>query len=602
MADSRGPVSNDAAVETDIPNITGSKAPLVDSTLLRFLSAQKVVVRDDDNADVQEVALPDVAAAEDPVVVDEKSKQIEAIRGGPSEANANEATVGRQQQQQKQPAVEGISPGDNIKNGSSVSNDDDVLPDGDRYDEAEAAQTTAAASATALGELAGATARWLDQYNAGQISQKLISIGAEEDAAIEAGRAVQRYALNQTTRRRVQRFLRERDRVWTNNSGGGTTGEVSSSADAAQQMQTKSSARSVPNDEGIVGSIAAKADITTAQSQPSSGGIDAVVNVLTSAGLTGKDVAAVFTHTPSVATMAAGATDETVLVEHNDDDNDPTVPSSSGNTLKEMLDVTYSNFLCGSLCLRRYDARKVLRTCPGLLTRQGSESAREVVSLMSSLGVSASSLAREKTSLPRLLSRSPAAIFRLAVFLSSDSVRMRTKHIGSFIRRPDCSSLLDVVAPPTALNRLFSVEVSDDSYDSRQNSDQAYRKMEDTAAALSRGVGVRDLATMIAANPSVLLLEVPQIMPIVEFLREIGIDEEDVAMVLQSYPALAEADLIQMQRVVTYMRSLGVADAALGGIFRAFPSLFSLDVEKEMMPVVSFLRSIGVVNVGRFVT
>merc|ERR1740136_228070 len=92
-------------------------------------------------------------------------------------------------------------------------------------------------------------------------------------------------------------------------------------------------------------------------------------------------------------------------------------------------------------------------TCPGLLTKRGSSSAEEVINILSSLHVSPGSLARDKASLPKLLSCSPAALFRLIAFLSGDAVRMPVDKIGPFIRRSECSSLLDRVAP---LPRLVS--------------------------------------------------------------------------------------------------------------------------------------------------
>ena len=75
-----------------------------------------------------------------------------------------------------------------------------------------------------------------------------------------------------------------------------------------------------------------------------------------------------------------------------------------------------------------------------------------------------------------------------------------------------------------------------------------------------------------------------------------------VATVIRLYPALIGADVPSMRKNVDYLRALDVSDEALGGIFRAFPSLLLLDLEKDMAPVVAFLREIGVVNIGRFVT
>ena len=107
---------------------------------------------------------------------------------------------------------------------------------------------------------------------------------------------------------------------------------------------------------------------------------------------------------------------------------------------------------------------------------------------------------------------------------------------------------------------------------------------------------------MIAASPGVLLLNMSQFTSVVDFLTDVGVDEDDVPIIMQSYPALIEADLAKLEQTVAYLKALGVKEDSLGGIFRAFPSLLLLDVEKDMMPVVSFLKEIGVVNIGRFIT
>lgn len=332
---------------------------------------------------------------------------------------------------------------------------------------------------------------------------------------------------------------------------------------------------------------------TTEQIQRSRG-LAAVLEELTEAGLTGRDIAAILAHTPSVAFMSAT------------------------DTLRPILDKTFG-LLSDTLKLRKYDARKVLRTCPGLLTSHGSKSAEEVVTLMSSLGVSAKSLGRDKVALPRLLSRSPAAIFRLTVFLSGRTVRMRPENVGALIRKPACADLLDAVAPVEPLNRMETSEIMADldpisllannedraqaqALSRRQRVDDAYRTMTDTAATLCRNVGVQNLASMIAASPGVLLLDMSQFTSVVDFLTDVGVDEDDVPIIMQSFPALIEADLAKLEETVAYLKALGVQENSLGGIFRAFPSLLLLDVQEDMTPVVSFLKGIGVVNIGRFIT
>ena len=516
------------------------KAPLVDSTLLRFISKQKM-----------DIVLPPPST--------EGGGDIMPATIGEGDANGK-TNVGRDE--------------------ASLNTEDVVVG----VDEMSRQIKNMEPHVPVATSLSYADSVWLGQYNANRIAQQLMAIGAEEDDSREAGQIVQRHALARTMRRRIRKFLRERDVMW---------------AEGPTSLSESSS--SLPNDAVASGSAAHKGGLNS---------IEEVLKLLTDAGLTGKDIAAVFSHTPSVATMAARRPSEDG---NEEDEYGKKLSAKTGETLEETLDRAYNELLTRTLKLRRYDARKVLRTCPGLLTKRGSKSAEGVVKLMSSLGVSTSSIAREKTSLPSLLSRSPVALFRLVAFLSSDTVRMRTRNIGPLMRRRECADLLDLVAPPSIQHRDTSTKVDDVTFmedfwggrleEQRKRVDEVYRNMAATTYALRNDIGVRDLASMVQASPDVLLLDVSsQVFPLMEFLEDIGIDEEGVATVIRLYPALIGADVPSMRKNVDYLRALDVSDEALGGIFRAFPSLLLLDLEKDMAPVVAFLREIGVVNIGRFVT
>lgn len=261
----------------------------------------------------------------------------------------------------------------------------------------------------------------------------------------------------------------------------------------------------------------------------------------------------------------------------------------------------------------------MLRNCPGLLTVRGSKNAKQIITLLASLGVSKRSLARDKTALPVLLSRSPAALFRLVAFLSSDAVRMNVQTIGPLLRRADCASLLNAVAPVPRLQQdadqaMVNNNVEDStsavlfwgrsSQERREQINDTYRQMSVTAWTLRHEIGTKDLGKVIAAYPSVLLLDAEtQILPTASYLmNDLGIWQDDLPRVLQLYPVLLGMYVQDMKRVVNYLLSLEVAEENLASIFRAFPSLFTLDIEKDMKPVVQFLREIGITNVGRFIT
>ena len=182
--------------------------------------------------------------------------------------------------------------------------------------------------------------------------------------------------------------------------------------------------------------------------------IESVFEQLFSAGLTGKDCAAVFFHTPSLALSKDGNVSDGVECA--------------------------MRLLCQTLGLRRYDSRKVIRTCPGLLTPHGANSAAQIVDMLSSLGVSRSALARDKPSLPSLLARQPSSLFRLASFLASNLVRLPTDKVGPLLRRHGSSSLLNTVVPLEYTLKLQATENVGEAVVSRlvrEEIDDAYRRM-----------------------------------------------------------------------------------------------------------------------------
>ena len=382
-----------------------------------------------------------------------------------------------------------------------------------------------------------------------------------EIAAQKAGEAVQTHVLARTARRRVREFLKKRDMEWVN------------------------------------GDSASPLDVTL--SWP---GYDLkdTMQLLLQFGLTGNDIAAILTHTPSVALMRPRRADG----KEREVDSD-------GETIEETVRRAFEELLLTNLKLRKYDARKVIRSCPGLLTMKGSKRAESVLTLMVSLGVSGSAIAREKSTLPVLLSRSPSAIFRLVSFLASDAVRMKVKSIGPLLRRKECIELLDLIAPVprldtnlTMFDRIDSEVRRSKCEMSREQVEDVYRRMSTTAWTLRNEIGTADLGKVVAAYPGVLLLDVEkQILPNAAFLmNELGIYEDDLPQVLQLYPMLLGRKREEMERTVSFLRNLGVEKAFLPSMFRAFPALLTMDIETTMQPVVDFLTEIGISDIGRVVS
>ena len=163
---------------------------------------------------------------------------------------------------------------------------------------------------------------WLSQYNAQKVALKLQALGVDEPTSLNAGKIVQDYVLARVTRRRIRKFLQERDASWE-------------------------SGNPLPFDRsGMKDNMSPETTINY--------DMDGVIDVLSEYGLTGIDIAAVFSHTPSVVMMKARGNsnlrgDEVVDV------------GRKGFTLSEALDCAFVGLLGDTLKLRRYDARKVSR-------------------------------------------------------------------------------------------------------------------------------------------------------------------------------------------------------------------------------------------------
>ena len=424
------------------------------------------------------------------------------------------------------------------------------------------------------------------QYNSQIVAMKLQALDVDPHLALRAGTMVQEYVIERVTRRRIRRFIKERNVPWEK--------ELESSRENAEVRQQQM--------------------ITMGKNYD----IDAILEVMTEHGLTGNDIATIFTHTPSIAMMRARSMTEIEIIQRTDGKTDGEIRSYS---LEEIMNRVFVGLLGDTLKLRRYDARKVLRATTGVLTPKGSTSAVQVVTLMMSLGSSPNAIARDKSSLSTLLCRSPALLFRLVAFLSSAQLKVPLNAIGTILRQKQSANLLNSVAPlkqrPVVTmdiqdsNIIEESEVleyleSSDINTTRQcHIEESYCTMENVADALRRSAGIRDFSKLLSSHPDVFFVNVDNIHAITSFLRnDVGMTKEDVARVIQTFPTiLLEQDVSMMKDVVNYLRSVVEIDENdLPSILRSFPATLLLDVDTNIIPVVSFLRDIGVRNIGRFVT
>jgi hypothetical protein len=463
------------------------------------------------------------------------------------------------------------------------------------------------------------------------------------------------------SRRSIREFLRHRDKQWKKTASS-TPQEQQPEAPPLDPREMATSV-SPPFPHVFGDTLELLLGASLLRPQPQEGHSDdakaSAVRHLPSSlsyyGLTARDVCEILVHTPSVALMLPC---RTLLRSHSSSGDAPTVDTAfssfssgggSGETLQETLDRAM-RLLTDTLKLRRYDVRKVLRSCPGLLTSRGSKRADQTVRMLTgALSVSASSIVRDKPGLPKLLTRLPSDMFRLVAFLAGDAVRMPVSQIGPLLRQPKSIELLERVAPPpvvvvrssqalegsTDVGGCVSVydedgagDIEDSGHDANLNDlsslrpwvgdrrqsirdrrdkiNAVYTNMTRTAWTLRNELGTADLGRVIAAFPSVLLLDAQtQVLGVARYLMDdLGVWKDDLSKVLQLYPTLLGMDVTKMRSVAEYLtHELEVDTENLALIFRSFPSLLTLSVEDDMRPVVAFLKEeVGIANVGRFVS
>ena len=542
------------------------KAPLVDSTLLRFLSSQ----RKEDPVR----AAADNTTRQTPIRYRQSSTSDDAAAGIEVDSKLSTPIRYRRSSGGERLAIEAEYP-------SIVSTSINSVQGPPELAEPMSRQTEINGKAYDEGQVS-----WLSQYNAQRVALRLQELGVDNETSIRAGRVVQDYVLARITRRRIRKFLQEREAMWT-------AGEY----------------ESVSGRNGMTPVLSPEA--------AKNFDVDAVIAVMTEFGLTGNDVAAIFSHTPSVAIMRARRTPEERLLQDLCDDSGDEPKSFS---VEQALDRAFVGLLGETLKLRRYDARKMLRECPGLLTSKGSVSAGKVVDLMISLGSSTNSIARDKKSLSTLLSRSPALIFRLVAFLSSARLRVPLEAIGPILRQKQSAALLDAVAPLKRATTLENMELALQNSTLGSDADilgylrvhnsvrkdlieKNYRSMGAVVEVLRNIVGVRDFQKILTSHPNVFFLNATNIRNTAVYLRaEVGMSREDLGLAVQTFPKLLDYDFMKIKHVVDFLLSIEVDAEELPSILRSFPATLFLDVNEDIMPVVDFLRGIGVRNIGRFIT
>jgi len=619
---------------------SASGAPVVDSALLRFISQQKKI--------------PGTFFSVEDVSVEKRSVVVKPMSMPSSSFSASALPTNYQLRN----VTSSFAFGDEEDDGAEEQEEEWVVKNTMLNAEEETTTTTTSSiqskpspspSSSPLPSSSSSPTTVL-QYSSKNIEQTLIQNaikGTDELSdpitAKLAGDAIERYCIVRSARKNIRRFLKERDNLWSGAGAGGSSsddnGNDSSSASSRHELETLAAfaAASSPA-ASLLLSYAEQQKGGATDQEDSSFTFQDVIDVMKEYGLTINDICVLFTHSPNLALRvprksflriaskqehATLDSDVDVDVEnhdhehvHDDVDHD--------ESLEETLERSLQGLLQTTLGLRRYDARKVLRQCPTLVTVRGSKSAVQILTMMTSMGVSTSSLKRDKAGLPTLLSRSPAGVFRLISFLSSTAARMPLKQIGPLLRRKIGQQLLDAVTPVPPLTISLGTttttttpEIDEIEIDRREvwyrnraerkiQIERTYGEMTRTALLLQKQLGTQNLSKVIAAYPQVLLLDgEKQILPVARYLMGgLGIWKDDLSSLLQLYPTVLGKTIDELETIVSYLvDELGVDEDDLGHIFRSFPVLFTLDIHQDIEPVVAYLKThCNIKDIGSFVT
>ena len=307
-------------------------APLVDSTLLRFLSAQKSqieaqeqIVKNGESSDMNgnsslinstrtsssfNVSGSDLDSSLSSFTPPSSSSSIGSIMQISGAINGTELIQSMTDNLMKTSDDDNDSKVENFNYEAAVVTESTtrVISYVDEVDESKKKITKTAAQ---VADTTADSISWFTQYNAHNVAKKLTQLGACKKTAQEAGNAVQNYSLSRTTRQRVRKFLSDRDSIW---------------ASPSAQNEVKDDFMTTPKERKY--------------------NIQNIIDVLNDAGLTGRDIAAIFTHTPSVSMMQT----------KKDADNIP-------DSLEATLERAYFGVLCSTIKLRKCDARKVCSPC-----------------------------------------------------------------------------------------------------------------------------------------------------------------------------------------------------------------------------------------------
>lgn len=244
--------------------------------------------------------------------------------------------------------------------------------------------------------------------------------------------------------------------------------------------------------------------------------------------------------------------------------------------------------LIDKLEMRKYDARKIIRSNPAVLMRGGAKNARQIVYFLSHAGVSQKWLKNNKPFLADMIGREGKTLLKTVLFLvEEESVQIPWDKLAQVIKNLSFSLILS-----TFVSNPNESEVT-----------SAYENLQGVCTALKQSkYGAIDVSKVAVVYPEVLVMEngsikIAKCLDVL--VKTVGVDSDDVKKVVERYPSLLGTPLSEILVARNFLVDIEVQE--LGKVVKAFPNILTIQ-RHQMRRVAYFLENIGVVNVGRFVT
>ncbi|XP_047975697.1 transcription termination factor MTERF2, chloroplastic isoform X1 [Salvia hispanica] len=104
----------------------------------------------------------------------------------------------------------------------------------------------------------------------------------------------------------------------------------------------------------------------------------------------------------------------------------------------------------------------------------------------------------------------------------------------------------------------------------------------------------KKLGHVIATSPQLLLRKPQELLQVVSFFKELGMDEDAIARTLGRCPEIFAANIDKtLDKKLEFLSNIGISKANIPRVVRKYPELFVCDVDRALLPRMRYLIEIG---------